>query len=73
MKNKKNLENVCFLPGDAPIDPVLLLQMAAEKWGLKEVVILGLNGEDDFVYGSSSSEKKDILFLLELCRQRLGL
>ena len=68
----KSAEIFAF-PSGSEIDADALLELARTKWDISEVLIVGIDTSDRFIWGSSSPNKKDILYLLEKAKADLDL
>lgn len=55
-------DNVHIMP-NTDVDPEVILSKARE-WGLKEVLVLGWDEDDNLVLGGSTVELRDIVWLL---------
>ncbi len=68
----KNKSNLYTLPSVQDVHPDALLGMCC-RWGVKEVVVIGIDEDDTLVWGSSSGNTRDVLFLIELAKSSLDL
>lgn len=68
----KITDNVVDLPCVTKLDipPTKILAKAAGA-KLKEVIVVGVDGDGDFYFASSKSDAADVIFWLEMAKKKL--